>query len=76
MPADDGLRVDDHHCFSPAGPKLSKQDPEQPVQPMQARAHPLSLEHRNLLAKREDFEGSVAATAEEDADNGEECDDR
>jgi hypothetical protein len=36
---------------------------------------PFPLEHRNLLAKREHFEGDVASTAEEGACGGEECED-
>ena len=76
MPAGDGVRVDDHQCVRPAGPNLSEQDPEQPVQPMQAGAHPLPLEHGNLLAKREHFEGGITATANENAEGGEECEDK
>jgi len=32
---------------------------------------PFGLEHGELLTEGEDFEGSVAASAEEDADDGE-----
>ena len=39
------------------------------------RPRPLALEHGDLLSQGEDFEGGVPATAEEDADRGEEGED-
>lgn len=72
MPAYDGVRIHEQERFGPAGPKLSQQDPEQPVQPMQARPRPFPLEHCNLPAKREHVEDGVAAATEKHAHGGEE----
>ena len=75
VPADNGVGRDDDEHFGPAGPELSQRDPEEPVQPAQAGARPLPLEDCHLLTQSEDFEGRVAATADEDADCGKERED-
>jgi len=36
----------------------------------------LAFEHRELLSQREDFKGRVASTADEDADHGEDDQDK
>ena len=72
MPADNGFWFHDHEDVGPARPELSQGDPEEPIHPAQAGARPLPLEDCHLLAKGEDFEGGVTATADEDADCGKE----
>lgn len=57
----------------PSRTNLSEQDPEEAVEPMQAGAYPLPLEHSNLLAKGEHFECGIVATANEDAERSKEC---
>lgn len=54
---------------------LSQRGPEEPIQPAQAGARPLPLQDCHLLTQSEDFEGRVAATADEDADCGKERED-
>ena len=44
--------------------------PEESVQRVQYWPRPFALEHGDLLPKSEDFEGSVAPSAEEDAESG------
>lgn len=45
---------------------------QQPVEGVQRRPGPLSLEDSNLLSKREHFQCSGSAAAKEDTDGGEE----
>jgi hypothetical protein len=40
-------------------------DPKQPVERVQRRPRPFPLEYNHLLSQSENFEGSVAATLEE-----------
>ena len=47
---------------------MSQSGPEEPVQPIQTGTGPFPFENRDLLSEGEDFEGGVAATAEEHAD--------
>jgi hypothetical protein len=75
MPANDGVRVHNDERFRPSGPELSQQYPEQPIWRTQPRSGPFPFEHRNLLAKRKQFEGDVRAAAEEDAGGGKESED-
>jgi hypothetical protein len=71
VPADDGLGLDDDKDVGPAGPRLSQSGPEEPVQPIRTGTGPVPLENRDLLSEGENFEGGVAATAEERADGSE-----
>ena len=71
MPADDGLGFDDLKDIHPAGPEARQGSPEEPVQGVQRRTRSLALQNCQLLSKREDFEGDVAAILEEDPDGGE-----
>jgi hypothetical protein len=68
VPADDGVGLHEDQDVGPAGPKLSQSGPEEPVQPIQTGTGPFPLENRDLLSEGENFEGGVAATAEEHAD--------
>ena len=49
--------------------------PEEPVEGVQFGPRSLPFEHGDLLPEGEDFEGRVAATAEEDTDHGEDGED-
>jgi hypothetical protein len=75
MPGDDGRGLDDEEDFRPAAPAAAECDPEESVQEVQGWARPFALEHGELLSEGEDFKGGVAATAEEDADDGEDGED-
>ena len=72
MPADDGFRFDEDEDVGPAGPDAVQGDPEEPVERVQRRPRPFPLENGELLSQGENFEGGVAAIAEEDADGGNE----
>ena len=43
--------------------------PEEAVEAGQRRPRPLSFEHGDLLSEREDFQGGIAATANEHAES-------
>lgn len=73
MPPDHGLRFYDRENIRPARPELSQGGPEEAIRAGQCRARPFALEYRDLLPQREDFQGSIHATAEEDADRSQEC---
>jgi hypothetical protein len=49
--------------------------PEESIQRAQYWEAPLAFEHGQLLSQREDFQGRVAATAEEDSDGSNEGED-
>ena len=49
--------------------------PEEPVEGVQFGPRTLTFEHDDLLPEGEDFEGRVAAAAEEDTDHGEDGED-
>ena len=70
MPADDGLGLDDDQDVGPPGPKAVEGCPEEPAEGVQFGLRSLPFEHGDLLPEGEDFEGRVAATAEEDTDHG------
>ena len=67
MPPDHGLRFDDEEHVRPARPHVPEGDPEDAVQAGQRRPRSFALEHRDLLAEREDLQRRLGATAEEDA---------
>jgi hypothetical protein len=64
VPADDGVGLHDDKDAGPAEPRLSQSGPEEPVQAIQTGTGPFAFEHGDLLSKRENFKGGVAATGE------------
>jgi hypothetical protein len=72
MPADDGLRLHQDEDVGPAGPDAVQGGPEEPVEGVQGWPWSFPLENGELLSKGENFQGSVAPTAEENADGGNE----
>jgi hypothetical protein len=71
MPADDGLRLHEDQDVPPTRPQAAQSASEEAVEAIQGRTRPLAFQCRNLLSKGKDFESRVAATAEENADGGE-----
>ena len=69
MPIDD--RLGPHENVGPAGPEAAERGPKEPVQGVELGPWTFPLEYGNLLTEGEDFEGGVAAAAEEDAECGE-----
>jgi hypothetical protein len=67
MPPDDGLRFDDDQHVRPARPHVPEGGPEDAVQAGQRWPRSLALEHRDLLAEREDLQSGIGVIAEEDA---------
>jgi len=49
VPADHGVGHDDNQNFSPAGPTMAKNGPEEAVQAIQFWPRPFSFEHGDLL---------------------------
>ena len=72
MPANDGLWFHQDEDIGPAGPEAAQGGPEEPVERVQWRPRSLPLENGDLLSQGQNFEGAVAATAEEHADSGHE----
>jgi hypothetical protein len=68
--ADDGFWFHQREDVDPAGPAAAQRGPEEPVERVQERPRSFPLENGNLLSQGENFEGGVAAIAEEDADGG------
>jgi hypothetical protein len=66
MPPDDGLRFDDDQHVRPARPHVPEGGPQDAAQ-SQRRPRSLALQHRDLLAEREDLQSGIGVTAEEDA---------
>ena len=66
MPADHGLGLNDGENVRPSRPQLAQDGPEEAIEPSQ-RARPFPFEDGDLLAQREDFNGGIRATAEENA---------
>ena len=48
-------------------PEAAERSPEEAIQGVQYGARPFALQHDDLLAEGEDFQGRIAATAEEDS---------
>lgn len=71
MPTDDSLGLHDEENVGPAGPGAAESAAEEPVIGVECRPWALPSEHGKLLREGEDFEGDVAAAAEEDADRRE-----
>src|SRR6202011_3449309 len=71
MPADYRLQFDDDQDVRPSRPHPSEGGPEHAVKAGQRRPRPFALEHRDLLAEREDLQSGIGATAEADAHGSE-----
>ena len=75
MPADYGVGFHQNQDVGPPGPVAAQRGPEETVQGVQCGARPFAFEYSDLLSEGEDFEGGVAATAKEDADDREDGED-
>ena len=71
MPTDDGLGLHDAQDVGLTFPDAARRRPEEPVQGVECRPWAFPLAHAKLLTEGEDFEGGVAAAAEEEADRRE-----
>jgi len=71
VPADHGRRFRNDKDLGPTGADTAQANPEQPVQRIQSRARPSSLEHGELLPQGKDLDCSVLSSAEEDLHGGE-----
>ena len=71
MPADDGLRLDDDQDVPPTMPEAAQSAAEEAVEAIQGRTRSLAFQYSDLLSKGENLKCRVAATAEENADGGE-----
>ena len=69
VPADDGLRLNDHEDIDPAGPYAGPDGPEEPVQPIETGTRPFPFEDGDLLSESQNLHRKVTPTAEEDADD-------
>jgi hypothetical protein len=59
MPADDGVRLDDHEGLLPAVPRPTQRHPKQTLFALQSRKASHSRQHGDLLAKGDVFERQV-----------------
>jgi hypothetical protein len=76
MPSDHGLGLHDRQSRGPLRPHLSQDDPEEAIQPGQHWATSFALEYCHLLPQRQDFKGNIHATAEKDANGGQQRQDQ
>jgi len=67
VPADHRLWFHHDQDVGPSRPNAAQRRPEQPVPRIQTRARTLPLEDGDLLPQRQDFQGSVVPTAEENS---------
>src|SRR5262249_16534531 len=72
VPCDNSLRFDNQEDIGPVRPKAGKRGPEQAVTGVQGWSRSLSFENCDLLAKSQDFQGSIGSGPEESADGGQE----
>src|SRR6266545_8147056 len=70
MPSDDGLRLHQDQRLPPMQPKLSEQDPEEPVWLSQPGPRLLPFGDRQLLAKRGDLQREIVPRHKEGAEVG------
>ena len=61
VPANHGLRLDDHEGGLPAGPETRQQHPEEPVAPAEFRARLGALINCQLLPQRQTFRYTARA---------------
>ena len=76
MPGDNGFRFDDHQDVAPSGPKAAEQNPQYSILGSQPRVRLLSPEYAQLLTEGKDLEAEVVAGTEENAEAGDEPDER
>ncbi len=62
MPADYSIRFHHDENVGPTRPDSAQADPKQPVQAMQARARPFSLQDGKLLPQGKDLQSSFPPT--------------
>jgi hypothetical protein len=65
VPADNGLRLNEHQCPLPANPQLRQHYPEQFVSSTKWWPRMLSFENAELLSKSQILEEQVAARAKQ-----------
>jgi hypothetical protein len=68
VPADHRLWFHHNQDVAPSRPNAAQRRPEQPVPRIQTRTLP--LEDGDLLPQRQDFQGIVVPTAEENSNRG------
>jgi hypothetical protein len=67
VPSDDSFWFDNQEDIGPAGPKAAERGPEQTVADGQGWPRSLALEDGDLLAKRQNFQGSIGSGPEQSA---------
>ncbi len=70
LSSDDSLWFQEDKGVGRAGPIAAQGRPEESVHGVQCWPRSFAFDHGKLLPKGEDFEGDVAATANEDPDGG------
>lgn len=76
MPGDDGARFHNDEYVPPASPGVARSGPEQSVKGVQWRSGSFPLRDGDLLSERADFQGGVAAAADERLDGGQDREDQ
>jgi hypothetical protein len=76
MPSDHRLRFHNDQNIRPSRPYVPQRGPEETVEAVQGGSRPFSFEHGDLLPQRENFQGGIHTSAEEDADGSQECGDQ
>src|SRR5438270_4535912 len=76
MPAYEGRGLHDDQNVGPAGPAATESGPENSVQPVQLGPRTFTLEHGELLSQCQNLESGIAPTAQENAERGDEDEDR
>jgi hypothetical protein len=75
VPTDYSLGLHQDQNFSPPGPQAAQGRPEESVPRIQPRARTLPLEDGHLLTQRQDFQGRIVPTAEENSNRGKKSED-
>jgi hypothetical protein len=70
MPANHGRRLHNYQSVGPSGPESAKDSPEKPIAPIQLRTRTFAFEDGELLSQCQDFERSIASTAQKDSERG------
>jgi hypothetical protein len=76
MPGDNSFWLNDDQDVPPGRPKLAEQNPKYSILDSQPRVRLFSLEYAQLLTEGKDLEAEAAAGTEENAEAGEEADEK